>query len=80
MDHMAPRALIHPDPIAFSTDERSQRRQWCDELLSRADLINRPLSHEILLFGVEGIKTAVHEVVSGTGAGRIRFGGGDRRG
>jgi len=69
----------HSPPINL-TDERSQRRQWCDELLSRADLINRPLSHEILLFGVEGIKTAVHEVVSGTGAGRIRFGGGDRRG
>lgn len=69
----------HSAPINY-TDKRSQRREWCDVLLCRADLINRPLSHETLLFGVEGIKTAVHEVISGTGAGRIRFGGGDRRG
>lgn len=32
------------------------------------------MCHEILLFGVEGIKTAVHEVVSGSEAGRIKFG------
>lgn len=59
----------HCPPINL-TDETSQCRQWCDVLLCRADLISRQLHHEILLFGVERIKTAVHKAVSGTEAGR----------